>query len=172
MSPELERRAPQTPRRGALVGGAGGEHTGLIERTAGELEAQRKAVAAEAAAHGERGLAGDVERHGERGLVEEVEDRLRLLEDLGRAPLVGGHYQVVAAHGRARVELQLAAEAQGRDVLLGRQDGAELEAAARGVAEFIRALDHLLAMEGGYLARGGRAAASVIGRGGGGVGFL
>src|SRR5512139_30879 len=81
-SPEESKRgAAQPPRRGALVGGAGGEDAGFVERPAGELEGERKAVAAEAAAHGERGLAGDVERHAERGFAEEVEDRLRLLED-------------------------------------------------------------------------------------------
>src|SRR5262249_27622096 len=100
-----ERGTTQPPRRGALVGGSCGEYAGLVERSAGDLESERQAVAAEAAAHGERGLASDVERHGERRLVEEVEDRLRLLEDLGRPPLIGRHDEVIAAHGGARVEL-------------------------------------------------------------------
>src|SRR5262249_49801314 len=105
--------AVPAPGRGALVGGAGGKDAGVVARAARGLEGERKAVAAEAATDGERGLAGDVERHGERSLAEEMEDRLRLLEDLRRAPVVGGHDQVVAAHGGARVQLQLAAEAQG-----------------------------------------------------------
>src|SRR5882762_10302041 len=129
MSPdELKRGTTQAPRRGAFVGGAGGEHTGFVERLSGELEGERKAVAAEAAAHGERGLAGDVERHAERGLAQEVEDLLRLLEDLRRTPLIGRHDQVVTAHGCARVYLQLATEAQSSEILLGRDEGAELEA--------------------------------------------
>src|ERR1700681_2380937 len=139
MSPgELKRGTTQAPRRGAFVGGAGGEHTGFVERPSGELERERKAVAAEAAAHGKRGLAGDVERHAEGGLAQEVEDRLRLLKSLWRAPLIGRHHQVVATHGGACVDLQLAAEAHGREILLCAQEGAELETAARRVAALLR----------------------------------
>ena len=80
----------------------------------------------------------------------------------GASPLVGRHHQVVAAHGRARVELQLAAEAQRREVLLGGEEGAELEAPARRVAELLRRLDHLLAMDGVRLGGDDDAAADVI----------
>src|SRR5216684_4569787 len=163
MSPdELKRRTTQAPRRGAFVGGAGGEHTGFVERPSGELEGERKAVAAEAAAYGKRGLASDVERHAEGGLAQEVEDLLRLLKNLRRAPLIGRHHQVVAAHGGACVDLQLATEAYGREILLGGEEGAELEAAARRVAELLRGLDHLLAMDGMRLGGDDDASANVI----------
>src|SRR6476619_5470809 len=130
----------RAPAGGAFVGGSRGEDARLVERASGELEGQRIALAAEAAAHRRGRLAGDVERHCERRLAEEVEDRLRLLEGLRRAPMVGAHHQVVAARGGPGVERELAAKAQGGDVLLGSDEGAELEATARGVAELFRRL--------------------------------
>src|SRR6476661_10336646 len=161
-SRRLQRRPPLPPRRGAFVGGARREYARLVERAAGELEAEREAVAAEAATDRRRRLAGDVERHGERGLAEEVEDRLRLLELFRRAPVVGCHDEVVTAHRRSGVERELAAEAQRGDVLLRRKEGPELEAPTRRVAELFRRLDHLLAMDGVRLYRDDDTAADVI----------
>src|SRR5687768_1110012 len=73
-SPGSELGSVRAPARGAFVSGPRGEHARLVEGAAGELEGQRIALAAEAAAHRRGRLAGDVERHGERGLAEEVED--------------------------------------------------------------------------------------------------